>query len=91
MTGCDRADETPAACLVAGTAAPVRCTAGVARLDIVRSEMCSRMGIAGTMSNPARPEERQKLCGKCSARVPRAMSLPLPLPLIAAAAAVAVR
>ena len=55
---CDRADGTPAACLVAWRAAPERCTAGVARLDIVRSVQCSREGIAGTMSNPARPGER---------------------------------
>ena len=58
LKDCDRADGTPAACIVAGRAAPGRCTAGVARLDIVRSVKRSRKGIAGTMSNPARPGER---------------------------------
>ena len=55
LKDCDHADGTPAACLVAWRGAPERCTARVARLDIVRSAERSWMGIEGTMSNPARP------------------------------------
>ena len=58
LKDCDRADGASAACLVAWRGALGRCTAGVARLDIVRGVQCSREGIAGTMSNPARPGER---------------------------------
>ena len=55
LKDCDHADSTPAASLVAWRGALERCTAGVARLDIVRSAERSRMVIVGTMSNPARP------------------------------------
>ena len=60
LKNCDRANGTPAACFVAWRGAPGRSSAGVARLDIVRDVEGSRQGIGGTMSNPARPEERQK-------------------------------
>ena len=63
---CDRADGTPPACLVEWRGAPGRCTAGVARYDIVRWVRHSRMGIVGTMSNPARPGERQRSAGSGS-------------------------
>ena len=58
MKDCDPTDGTPTACTVAWKSAPERWTARVARYDIVRSVEDSRMGIVGTMSNPARPEER---------------------------------
>ena len=77
--GCDRADGTPAACLVAWTAAPGRCTAGGARLDIVRSVTEAGGASAGTMSNPARPGEGQRWTGYSS------LPLPLPLPLLTSA------
>ena len=63
MKDCDPADGTPAACIVASRDAPGPCAAGGARLDIVRSVERRRLGIVGTMSNPARPEERQKYSG----------------------------
>ena len=85
LKDCDRADGAPAACLAAGTAAPELWSAGVARLDIVRSVECSWKDIVGTMSNPARPGERQRtacsdaIC--CSLSLSLSLSLPLPLPL----------
>jgi hypothetical protein len=43
---CDRADGTPAACLVAGAASPERCTAGVAR----HRQLCGAWRAAGRAS-----------------------------------------
>ena len=75
---CDHPDGAPAACLVAWTAAPGRLTARVARYDIVRRVARSRMGIAGTMSDPARPGVRQKSRWNCvvTAAVRDVLSLP---------------
>ena len=57
--GCDPADGAPAASLAAGTDAPERCTARVAQYDIVQCVTGIRWPETGTMSNPARPGERQ--------------------------------
>jgi hypothetical protein len=58
--GCAHADGAPAAWTVALRGAPDRGTAGVARLDSVRSAERYRTGIVGTMSNPARPGEHER-------------------------------
>ena len=87
--GCDRADDAPAACLVAWRGAPEGCTARVAPLDIVRGAVGTGRGLRNNVKDgtprrapevdlygpvvPAHPGGCEKLCGSCSARVSRAM------------------
>ena len=49
--GCDRANGTPAACLVAGADAPERYTAGVAPLDIVRGAVRTGRGLRNNVKD----------------------------------------